>query len=799
MNIGALTASLGVDTSGLSRAQTSLTSFGNRGNATMSSLSRSTALLQTAIGGLAGIYGLMKLSRAMINTVNAAGKFEKSMATVSTLLDTTRVNMGALGDEILSMTVEVTKSSTDLAEGLYQVISAGVDAADAVDVLRVAAQAATAGLTSTFTSVDAITTVLNAYGLQSQEATRVSDLMFQTVKLGKTTFEELASSIGTVIAPASALDIKLEDLFAAMATLTKGGLDTRTATTALRATFLSILKPSDDALRLARKLNLEWSATALTTKGLVKFINELKEATQGNTEQMATMIPEARALNAVLALTGKQSEEFNRITGEMSDVLGSTQEAFRKQEDTYEAQKEKLSLMVDAIQIKIGKVFVPALTTMLTSIRNFFEGVGDVLAPIGRMEEQLKRLEQGRTLKGLLGKRVNISIEELQRLREKITEVRKELDIPVTGFLSTEEFKRVEARLKEMGETGIRALSQISEKMKDLGKVSKDTAKDLVSPWDAYIGKLAEAEETLGVKTKAGFIEAAENAVSAFRQIAQTELVKEGDFDKLQTAFQNTMDAISKEFQDADIALGFGINEDQKTLIISEFDSAGNEILRTVDNTKQQLETIEIGGTLAITDGQRENISGTWEDVSGDLIVTIENTTTTMAQKIDKAIEDITGMQAESFDAIGMSITDYSNRYIATEQLITTTIITEIDKRKNAIISYVTVADTQLDSLEAHILRINQLRAEAVFGGFTPVLGNLHTGTSYVPATGPYMLKEGEAVIPASQNISNLGGSSNTFGDVNINMASEGIASPAPGIDETADMLDELAFRMRYS
>ncbi|KKM23183.1 hypothetical protein LCGC14_1617750, partial [marine sediment metagenome] len=48
------------------------------------------------------------------------------------------------------------------------------------------------GITSTLVAVNAITTVLNAYGMEADRASHVSDLLFQSVKGGKINFEQLA-------------------------------------------------------------------------------------------------------------------------------------------------------------------------------------------------------------------------------------------------------------------------------------------------------------------------------------------------------------------------------------------------------------------------------------------------------------------------------------------------------------------------------------------------------------------------------------------------------------------------------
>ncbi len=77
------------------------------------------------------------------------------------------------------------------------------------------------GFTDGAKAVDVLTTAINAYGLEASDATRVSDLLITTQNLGKTTVDELASSMGTVIPVANASNFSIEELSASYAQLTK--------------------------------------------------------------------------------------------------------------------------------------------------------------------------------------------------------------------------------------------------------------------------------------------------------------------------------------------------------------------------------------------------------------------------------------------------------------------------------------------------------------------------------------------------------------------------------------------------
>ena len=87
----------------------------------------------------------------------------------------------------------------------------------------------------TETAADAITTILNAYKMSAEEAGTVSDQLFTTVRLGKTTFGELGASIAQVAPIAAAYGISIDQVLGAVASLTKQGTPTAQAMTQIRA------------------------------------------------------------------------------------------------------------------------------------------------------------------------------------------------------------------------------------------------------------------------------------------------------------------------------------------------------------------------------------------------------------------------------------------------------------------------------------------------------------------------------------------------------------------------------------
>ena len=201
---------------------------------------------------VAGIAGATVAAVAFTaKAVEAASEYETQMQNVATLLDGTSEEIKArtaeLGKDIIDVSNATGASTADLTDGMYQVISAFGDTEDAVKILETASKAAVAGNATTTDSINLLSAVTKGYGDTSAEAQqKAADLAFQTVKLGQTSFPELAASMGKVIPLAATMGVKQEELFGAMATLTGVTGGTAEVTTQLRGAVQGFLQPTKE-------------------------------------------------------------------------------------------------------------------------------------------------------------------------------------------------------------------------------------------------------------------------------------------------------------------------------------------------------------------------------------------------------------------------------------------------------------------------------------------------------------------------------------------------------------------------
>lgn len=319
----------------------------------------------------------MAASAAMALPFIAATKvyadFETQMASVSTMLDDTEKHMGRFREGIKQMQVEFGESADTLAKGLYDILSASVAPEKALSVLAVAARAAQGGMTDTAVAADAITTVLNSYGLAADRAADVSDWLFTIVKRGKTTFGELAPNIGLVASTAASAGVGLDELGAGLAVLTRSGVKTENAVTAVNAIVASFLKPTDDAAKYAKTLGFELNTLTIKTLGLEGVFKRIAALPP---EAIARLFPNMRALRGVIPAL-KNLKGFSGDVAAMANRAGAAGAAFDKMARTIGTSLARIKQKMLVMLTDIGQAIGPAVRAGADAVGVYAQALGE--------------------------------------------------------------------------------------------------------------------------------------------------------------------------------------------------------------------------------------------------------------------------------------------------------------------------------------------------------------------------------------------------------------------------------------
>lgn len=360
-------------------------------------LAASVAKSVAKIGAIGGIVGIGGLATGFFIAAKKAAEFRSGLKEIQTL--GVEATIESLESTIVGLSRVFGQLPTATTKAFYDAVSAGVGkAADVTRFLAVAAKAAVAGVSDLATASDALSSVMNAYGIAVENASVISDAFFGAIRFGKTTFGELASAIGQVAPTAAAAGVSLNDLLLTLSAITKGGISTDEAATGLKAIFTSILKPTTDAQNAAKKLGLSFDATALQSKGLVQFLIDVSTATKGSIESMTQLFPNIRALGPALALAAADARLLRDGIASFEDVSGSASRAFRifvrdNPGFVFKQMKQDISALFLAIGVKLLPVFKPFVQLVRDSadeLRKFIETT-DISGATGGLAEFFER------------------------------------------------------------------------------------------------------------------------------------------------------------------------------------------------------------------------------------------------------------------------------------------------------------------------------------------------------------------------------------------------------------------------
>jgi TP901 family phage tail tape measure protein len=335
--------------------------------------------------------------------VKMAADFQTSITQLATGAGESVKNLKLISDGILAMAGQVGQAPIDLAKGIYMIESAGYHGAAALDILRVAAEGAKVGNADLAVVTDAVTTSLNAYHLPASDAAQVTNTLITAVSLGKTHLQDLAGALGAILPIASSLHIPLDQVTAAMATMTVQGTDASKASQSLRFLLAALAGPTAAAAKemvglgvgeaqipgITKSVSAEIQTLGLHTSDVAATLagpGGLPAALKMITDALVKQFPEyqtnaaqnaaynaalktatggTRGFTAAVELTGPSMKTFTdniatidqKVTAAGNSVAGWTliQGDFNQKIDEAKAA-------VDAFLIKIGTALLPVLS-----------------------------------------------------------------------------------------------------------------------------------------------------------------------------------------------------------------------------------------------------------------------------------------------------------------------------------------------------------------------------------------------------------------------------------------------------
>jgi len=713
----------GLDNSGLQQGSTNAVGIvSNMAN----SIAKINPFIGLAIGATTAFAIIGKQAYAM------AKEFEHAMKEVETISEATQENFDKIAADVFAISKISPDKPKALAEAYYQIVSAGYDGSKGLKLLEQSSKAAIAGVTDTKTAADGLTTVMNAFNIEIGEASTVSDVFFNTVRLGKTTFGELSASISQVAPLASATGIAYEEIFSAVASLTKQGVPTAQAMTQIRSAIIA----------LSENLGDGWAATMTFQEGL----QALYDKAGGSQNELKELTGRVEAMNAVLSLSGKNFKSANEDLASFSKTVGATSDAFETMVGDTTNQwalfgnhmRSTIEGLGNTLNAMSG-VFATILNSMFSTASYSGDIVKQDLRNLGELRAKLEN--------------TNVSYDEkleiLKKLKSEYPEYLEFLNLDKINHQNLDgALEQVRTKLVEINKLLLKR-KELSAYFDD-AKNAQDEADDLQKDHDkqlAYIRNLIkdarEIAEEKGIKIKIGYVTNIEEAQKEFLKIEkafatfnpfadQNEIaINLGDaLQVLVNKYPKLQEAIAKAKKEAELL-------QNERIVFLDSEDGSEELKKIVSEIK------EIKGLLPL-----------FTNLSGDAKAFVD--TEIKLRNIKAAVESLSKKELFNDDVIASMVRSYSALGSKYKQIVLDIVADRkklivnappkdlfaesLDKKSEAYQKYALAIKNKDEDLAKDLKKLYKLKEE----DYTTYLQNLYKITSNIDSKS-LILKELEA------------------------------------------------------
>lgn len=316
------------------------------------------------IGAAKGVQALLKLGKAGLD---AAIDLQQSVANISTIAPT--INTDKVFAQLNEMSTRIPQSAAQLGDALYNIFSSiDVSADDGVKLLEKLSKGAVGAATDAQTFGTAVIGVMNAYKLSVADADHISDVFFNTVKLGVVTGAQLAAGLGPVTQSAKAMGMSFDELGGFIAGVTKEGGDAAQNINNLNNLLTKIT--TAEAQKALNDLGVKTVTATGAFRPMQDVLADLKvklgsmtQAARANALQ--NIFPDLQAKQGAQTIIS-QLDFVNKAIADNKTAVGTTEEAYKKMSQTAGAQLTLLKNTLTATFVEMAAEILPKLTPLIT-------------------------------------------------------------------------------------------------------------------------------------------------------------------------------------------------------------------------------------------------------------------------------------------------------------------------------------------------------------------------------------------------------------------------------------------------
>ena len=317
-----------------------------------------------------GAAAVAAMGTAVVAAVRAAAEFDQAFTRIGALSNASEQDISRWKEEVLSLAQETAVAPQELADALFFLSSAGLDAAEVMPALEAAAKGAASGMGDMTDLVNVTASAMNAYAKDGLKAADVMDILTAAIREGRAEPAEFAEALGRILPIASKAGVSFDEVAGSLATLSNIGLDVNEGVTAMRGLLQALEAPGTQAAEALAGVGISTDElrNAISEGGILEAMRLLEERTGGNIDTLRKIVPNIRALTGQFGITEQEAAKVDAIFARVANSTGSLDRAFQTTREGAMFQFRQAVVTLQAVAIELGATALPAITKALKLI-----------------------------------------------------------------------------------------------------------------------------------------------------------------------------------------------------------------------------------------------------------------------------------------------------------------------------------------------------------------------------------------------------------------------------------------------
>ncbi len=317
------------------------------------------------------------LQSALVDGVQSATDFSVHIAEIGTISQRSGVSSEEWSAGIRRLSAQFGNTQADVAEAAYQSLSNQVTkGADTFEFLTTALRFSKATITNAADSVNLMSSAMKSFNIPTSEAERVASVFFKTIELGRVRGSEMADTFGRIGTIAADSGVKLEEVAAAITTLTVKGMKFQDASTLISNFLLKLLRPTEEMKELFKEWGVASGQAAIATFGFSGVLQRLDEEAQKGSTRLGELFNQIRAFRGAINLTGNSFGDFQKDLAAITEGQGDFNRAV---DIVMQSFGDRVRRQLNAVKVYFSEEFGDGIVQATVKISEGLGGMANVL------------------------------------------------------------------------------------------------------------------------------------------------------------------------------------------------------------------------------------------------------------------------------------------------------------------------------------------------------------------------------------------------------------------------------------